>query len=78
VSTATPSESLAAMLSSLAFLSLKRWCSLTSRPLEVVGHDLPRKAAVARVTGYVLARAVRSFGVARENACVVLLAQEEL
>jgi hypothetical protein len=74
---ATPPESLAATLATLPFLCL-RWCSVDKRQLEIVGRDYARKDGVARVTGYILARASRSLGVARENACVVLLAQGEL
>jgi len=50
----------------------------TEGTFGLVGHDFARKGWIGRVTGYNLARAARSLGVARENACLVLLAQGEL
>jgi hypothetical protein len=62
------------MLAALAFPCL-RWCNVGKRQLEIVGRDYARKDGIARVTGYVLARASRSLGVARENGCAVLQAR---
>jgi len=54
------------------------WTVKREGTFDLLGHDQPRTDGIARVTGYALARASRSLGVARENACVVLLAQGEL